>query len=361
LKKVTPSAIYAKTHYVIIDAIGVTKSLKTSSQPLITKPSIPLKDLAMSIVMGARDQDTVGSLAGRLARLNKQLDEKDQQRIKQQSGGLELGRIINNLLTAIDPDQIEAKAKELSSSSSEPSEAICQQAQEILVSQAANIFTGNMIDLLENIRRDKEQTIDHDNLDTVIHSGWDGDAKENAQNLIKEFQEYLELHRDNIEALTIFYSQPHRRREVTYEMIHEVLEKLRQDKPKLAPFRIWMAYAHLEEYRGSQPANELTAIIALIRRVSQIDEKLSNYSEIVRKNFQSWIMKRHKGHGEKFNDEQMAWLRMIRDHIITSFHVEKSDLDMAPFDSKGGLGKMYQLFEGRFESLILELNEALVI
>lgn len=359
LKKVTPSAISAKTHYVIIDAIGVTKSLKTSSQPLITKPSVPLKDLAMSIVMGARDQDTVASLAGRLARLNNQLEEKDQERIKQQSGGLELGAIINNLLTAIDPDQIEVKAKELNPSSSEPSETERLQAQELLVSEAANVLNGEMIELLENIRRDKEQTIDHENLDTVLRSEWDGDAKENAQNLIREFQEYLELHRDEIEALTIFYSQPQRRREITYYMIREVLDKLRQDKPKLAPLRVWMAYAHLEEYRGSQPANELTALVSLIRRVCQIDKQVSEYSETVRKNFQDWIMKRHSGHGEKFNEEQMAWLRMIRDHIITSFHMEKSDLDMAPFDSKGGLGKMYQLFGARFDDLILELNEAL--
>ena len=47
LKKVTPSAISAKTHYVIVDAIGVTKSLKTASTPLITKLGVPLKDLAM--------------------------------------------------------------------------------------------------------------------------------------------------------------------------------------------------------------------------------------------------------------------------------------------------------------------------
>jgi type I restriction enzyme, R subunit len=73
LKKVTPSALTAKTHYVIVDAVGVTKSLKTSSQPLITKPTVPLKDLAMGVMMGANDTDTVSSLAGRLARLNQQL------------------------------------------------------------------------------------------------------------------------------------------------------------------------------------------------------------------------------------------------------------------------------------------------
>ena len=77
LRKVTPSALSGKTHYVIVDAVGVTKSLKTASQPLITKPTVPLKDLAMGVMMGARDEDTVSSLAGRLARLNQQLDSAE--------------------------------------------------------------------------------------------------------------------------------------------------------------------------------------------------------------------------------------------------------------------------------------------
>ena len=50
---------------------------------------------------------------------------------------------------------------------------------------------------------------------------------------------------------------------------------------------------------------------------------------------------------------------MIRDHISTSFHLERDDLDMAPFDREGGLGKMYQLFGDRIDPLIAELNEAL--
>ena len=123
-----------------------------------------------------------------------------------------------------------------------PSDADCLRAQEILVGEAANVLNGEMVELLENIRRDKEQTIDHDNLDAVLRAERDGDAKENAQNLVKEFQEYLEIHRDEIEALSIFYSQPQRRREITYDMIRQVLDKLRQDKPKLAPLRVWMAY-----------------------------------------------------------------------------------------------------------------------
>jgi type I restriction enzyme R subunit len=79
----------------------------------------------------------------------------------------------------------------------------------------------------------------------------------------------------------------------------------------------------------------------------------------VRKNFQNWIMARHAGAGQKFNEAQMAWLQMIRDHIATSFHIEKDDLEMTPFDSAGGLGKMFQLFGDKTFPLIEELNEVL--
>jgi type I restriction enzyme R subunit len=76
LKKVTPTARYTKDHYVIVDAIGVTKSLKTDSRPLEKKPGVPLKDLLAAITVGARDEELFTTLANRLARLDKQLTEK---------------------------------------------------------------------------------------------------------------------------------------------------------------------------------------------------------------------------------------------------------------------------------------------
>ena len=361
LKKVSPSAVSGKTHYVIVDAIGVTKSLKTASQPLITKPSVPLKDLAMGVMMGVHDEDTVSSLAGRLARLNQQLDPAEKERIKAQAGGIGLTQIVGNLLAAIDPDRIQEKAREIEpvSDGAEPSPATCEKAQEQLVRDAASVFNGELIELIDSIRRDKEQTIDHDNLDTVLRAEWEGDAHENAEAMAQDFQHYLEANRDEIEALTIFYAQPHRRRELTYDMIREVFDRLKNDKPLLAPLRVWQAYTLLDEYKGQQPATELSALVALIRRVCGIDARVSPYSETVRRNFQNWIMTHHSGSGEKFNEEQMDWLRMIRDHIIDSFHLERDDLEMAPFDGKGGMGQMYKLFGDRMDDVIDELNEAL--
>ena len=361
LKKVSPSAVSGKTHYVIVDAVGVTKSRKTASQPLITKPSVPLKDLAMGVMMGARDEDTVSSLAGRLARLNRQLDPTEQERVKEQAGGIGLTNIIGNLLAAIDPDRIEAKAREIEpvSEDAEPSPAACDKAREQLADDAASVFNGELIELIDSIRRDKEQTIDHDNLDTVLRAEWDGDAHQNAEAMAQDFQQYLEANRDKIEALVIFYDQPHRRSELTYAMIREVFDRLKNDKPRLAPLQVWRAYALLDEYKGQQPAAELTALVALIRRVCGMDAKVSLYAETVRRNFQNWIMTRHSGGGEKFNEEQMEWLRMIRDHIVNSFHLDRDDLDTTPFDSKGGMGRMYKLFGDRMDDVIDELNEAL--
>ena len=361
LRKVTRSAVSAKTHYVIVDAVGVTKSLKTASQPLISKPTVPLKDLAMGVMMGARDEETVSSLAGRLARLDRQLDSAEQERIKEKAGGVKLTQIAGNLLAALDPDRIDEKAREIEpvSEDAKPSPEVCDKAREQLVAVAAVVFNGELIELIDSIRRSKEQTIDHESQDSVLRAEWKGDARENAKAMIQDFQSYMEAHRDEIEALTIFFSQPHRRQELTYAMIREVFDKLKSDKPLLAPLRVWRAYALLDEYKGGQPASELTALVALIRRVCGIDATLSPYVETVRRNFQQWIMTRHRGAGEKFNEEQMEWLRMIREHIITSFHLERDDLDMAPFDGKGGLGRMYKLFGDRMDGVIDELNAAL--
>jgi type I restriction enzyme R subunit len=115
----------------------------------------------------------------------------------------------------------------------------------------------------------------------------------------------------------------------------------------------------LDEYKGTQPANELTALVALIRRVCGLDAKIAPYGETVKRNFQTWIMQRHSGAGEKFTGEQLEWMHMIRDHIATSVHIDREDLDLAPFDAKGGLGKMYQLFGAEMDNVLKEMNEAL--
>ena len=221
------------------------------------------------VMMGVRDEDTVSSLAGRLARLEKQLDPPEQHRIADAAGGTPLPVIIGDLLNAINPDTVEKRACEIAQlpEGSDPGGDARNQARDELVGLAANVFTGELIELIDSIRRDKEQTIVHDDLDTLTAAGWAGDTTENAKLLTQEFAEYLNEHRDDIDALNIYFQTPARRSEVSYAMIKALLERLRQDRLKLAPLRVWQAYAYLEKYQGDNPVSDLTALVALVRRV----------------------------------------------------------------------------------------------
>ena len=358
LRKVTPSARGAKTHFVIIDAVGVTRSLKTDSRPLERKPGVPLKDLLYGAMMGMHDEDTLTTLANRLARLNQQLDEPERAQIAT-AAGKPLPQITRDLLAAVDPDLIEARARELAGGLG-PGEEQRQQAREALAQEATAVFTGELNELIEGIRRSHEQIIDEQNLDRLLRAEWDGEARENAQKLARDFEDYLREQRDELTALRIFFDQPWRRREVTYGMLKEVLARLRRDRPHLLPMRVWRAYAQLDALPpNASPKSELTALVALIRRVTGLDETLTPFDETVNRNFKRWVFRRHQGAGQKFNEEQMAWLRMIRDHIAASHHLQREDLELEPFDQAGGLGRMWQLFGEQMDGVIAEMNEAL--
>ena len=73
----------------------------------------------------------------------------------------------------------------------------------------------------------------------------------------------------------------------------------------------------------------------------------------------TYIFQQNKGQHNRFSKEQIDWLRMIKDHVTSSYHIEIDDLDYTPFDAKGGRGKMYQLFGNQMNDIINELNEVL--
>jgi len=56
----------------------------------------------------------------------------------------------------------------------------------------------------------------------------------------------------------------------------------------------------------------------------------------------------------------MEWLRLIRDHIAASLAIEPEDLDLTPFDRRGGLGRFYEVFGDQYEEILKEMNVELV-
>ena len=365
LRRVTRTAKHTKTHFVIVDAVGATKSKKTDSRPLESKPTVALKDLLGAVTMGVQDEDLFTSLANRLIRLDKKLTENEKTKFAELSGGKTINSIARDLLTAYDPDVVESKSEVLIKAipvadySPARVEEIIKQVQSELASDAARPFTGELNEYIENVRKTHEQIIDIVNVDRVVRSEWDTFTEDKAKDVARNFREYMEANKDEIIALSIYYNQPYRRREVTFKMIKELLDKLKLEEPTLAPLYVWDAYAKLEDVRDDSPKNELVALVSLIRRVTGIDQQLTRYDKTVDKNFQTWVFRKQAG-PLKFNEDQMNWLRMIKDHVASSFHVEIEDLDYTPFDAHGGRGKMYQLFGDEMTEILSELNEALV-
>jgi len=222
LKKVTPTAKFTKDHFVIVDAVGVIKSCKTDSRPLEKKPGVPLKDLLNAVTVGNRDEDLFSSLASRLSRLEKQISEQEKQQFAAMANGKSLNQVVKELLNAYNPDVIDdLKTRvetELAGESPDKKEEAFNKLHDELKEKAAEVFTGELSNYIDDVRRAHEQTIDITNPDTLLNQGWAKDSKERAENIVADFTTWIEQHKNEITALQIFYSQPFRRRELTREI-----------------------------------------------------------------------------------------------------------------------------------------------
>jgi type I restriction enzyme R subunit len=369
--KGTPSAKFTKDHFVIIDAIGVESSQKTDSRPLEKKPGISLKDLLQNVAMGNRQEDILSSLANRLLRLDKQINETEKGNFEERANGNTIPQVVKQLLNAYDPDTIESIKSKVKSDKPGAApieiEAAINQEHSKLIEEAVSVFHNpELRNYIIDVRKKYDQVIDGINIDEVINIGWVKDQQAAASATISDFTKWIEAHKDEITALQIFYGQPYQRRELTFKMIKDLYDKIVTEQPLLAPMQVWKAYQNVVTLSLSKgdnilvsPKNELIALVSLIRKVTGIDNTLVPYDKTVDKNFQTWVFKKQAGTTIKFTEEQMQWLRMIKDYVASSFHVAKEDFELDPFNKNGGLGKMWQLFGDKTDEIIEELNEVL--
>ena len=342
-KYLNPSAVSNKSRFVVVDAVGVTQSLKTESRSMERKPGVSLKDLMMSVVMGARDEDTLTTLAGRLTRLDKELTPTEQKKYTEVSGGLTLSDTAKALVAAFNEDYVAQSGKT---------------QEELMETAVTPFYKPELRDFILDARKAHDQIIDDVNIDTVNTAAWDIDFAKQANDDISTFRQFIKENKDEITALTILYSGAWRTRPLTLQMIEEVHEALR--KRNLSTERLWGAYsyANKEKVKVKSPVSKLIDIISLLRFELGITTELVPYSETVNYNFMRWTMAKNAG-PVQFTEEQMNWLRMIKDFITNSMAITAEDLELAPFSRFGGLGRFYSLFGDGYRELLDEINIAL--
>lgn len=343
LKGVTPNA-EVKNHFYLIDAVGVTESKKTISQPLERKKSVSFKRLLEDVAGGAIDEDTLSTLAGRISRLEANLEKSDIQKVQELTQGKTLSKIANEIMDTIDYDLIENKTeKEI----------------EQLRDEAVRPFNQPALrQLLLDLATKSKLVIDVYSTDEVITSEF---SLKKAQDTIKSFKDFIEQNKDKIDALSIIYNTQYKTRHLTYEKIRELSNKLATEIPPLEITGIWHAYKLIEQDKvknTKDPAKLLTNLVQLVRFTIGKDDTLEDFSSVANSRFELWKGRQIK-RGVEFSQEQKELLTIIKDYIVANAYVNADDMQDALSD-KGGIFKARQAFGQELDSILDDLSLALV-
>jgi type I restriction enzyme R subunit len=349
LRQVTPDA-EEKTRFVLVDATGVTESMKHVSQPLDRERKIGFDRLVDEVAAGRRDDNALSTLAVRLAALDRKLEDKTREVIAKAAGGLEPKALAHKLLDAIDPDTIEREAA--------ARRVTPEAAADALKEEACRPFDDpDLRRLLKDIKRQTEIRIDTISTDAVISSGYDAVR---AQDTAERFRQFLAEHRDTLTALQILYARPHGTRRLDRAAIDELRDAMRRPPWLLEPFEIWRAYKRLDDDRvKGNPARALSDIVMLVRYALGAATTLEPLPATIAGRFNLWLGREERA-GRTYTQTQRAWLFAIRDFIAVNVDITPEDLMDAPdFAAQGGLLRAHALFGDRLRPILEELPRVL--
>jgi type I restriction enzyme, R subunit len=341
-----------KTHFVIVDAVGVVDQEKFDPKTLDRKPGKSFEKLMTALAVGAYDEDDLSSLAGRLSRLDRQIDEEGRQKIKTVSKGYTIKDLTNLLLDAIDPDKLIEVADQ--------ENITTEEAQRKLYELAVRPFGGNpkLRQVLQDVKTRSEMVLDEVSMDRVIDTGYSQEDTAKARQLVGNFKAFLEENKDEITALEILFSQPFGQQALNFEQVKELAAVLEQPPNTFTTEGLWRAYHQLEKdkVRGVNAKRVLTDVVSLVRHAVELEDELAPYPEIVENRYQEWIVDQETS-GKQFSEEQRWWLNKVAEHIGVNLIISAEDFNYGEFFNKGGQVKAVQLFGEKLDSILLDINK----
>lgn len=368
LQSVTPDARH-KTHFVIVDAVGVCEDEKAATKPMDRKPSVPLDKILNLVAAGAASDEIVSTLASRLSRLDQEVDPFQQAAIQKSSGGKTLADLSAGLLKSIDPDaNTELAVQKFNvpeGPNGEPPEPIEEQINEVEREQMASALKPfhdpKLRDAILAAKRSLEQIIDEQTPDQLLRAGFDAQALEKAKSMLTSFRKFIEDNKDEIEALQVMYSVPYRAG-LKFHQVKELAAKLNQPPFFVDPnqpeslTRLWQAFELVEPDKvKGKGGKKLVDVIAMVRHAINPNTQLTPMDMTVEERYQQWMAEKQSA-GITFTADQRNWLDAIKDHIAASLNIEQDDLEEVPFNTIGGLGRAYELFGDELAAILDELN-----
>ena len=360
LQGVTADA-FAKTRFVIVDCVGATEQEFAETVPMDRKRSESLASLLKSIAVSVPDEDTVMTLASRLARLDRELTNEERETLTTMAAGASLKALATGLLAACDPDRHEATARVAAGLSGDatPTEAQVAAAATSLREAAVKPLAANpaLREEILRLRAAKEQVLDEVTKDRVILAGFDAAATTRAKSLVTSFEQFVQENKDELTALQILYNRPYKQR-LRYEDIRELSDRIQAPPRSWTPDLLWEAYRVLDKsrVRGSG-TTMLTNLVNLVRFAMHQDNTLVPFTETAQERFDAWLAQQ-ANKGRTFTAEQRSWLEAIKDHLSANLDVTAEDFDYPPFAQRGGLGAAIRVFGDELPLVLAQVTEA---
>ena len=298
LQGVTPDA-ESKTHFVIVDAVGVCERDKTISLPLNRKPLVSTEKLLQMVAMGMVHPDLVSSLASRLARLGRQVDKPQAVRIAKAAEGASLGALTGALLASIDPEVTHKAAVERFdlAGDEDPTGDQLDAVEREHIRQALKPFTKPglrkaIIEVLQSLY----QIIDEAAIDVLLDFGHSEAAVASARSKLDDFQRFIDENKDEIEALRILYNRPYRAG-LRYEHVKELRDALRNPPVGIhdPANGLWRLYEALEpEQVKGRGGSALVDLVAIVRHAIEPDQPLVPVAEQVQARYREWLAEKER-------------------------------------------------------------------
>lgn len=369
LQAATPDA-ERKTHFVIVDAVGVVEHPKVDVGTLDRKRSLPLDKLLEAVAFRMVDEEMLSSLAVRLARLAGQLTDDERDRVAEASGGKSLRALSHGLLDALDPDRAHDRAQEQADGAEPTPDQVEAARAELLEAAIAPFDNPDLRKLLTSIKARTEQVIDRVTRDRLIGAGYSAEDTERARQMVASFYAFLQENRDEITALQIIFGQPYSQQRLTYEQVKELAARIEMPPNVWTTEALWWAYAQLErdKVRGVGAKRVLTDLVSLVRHAVQTEDELIPYPDLVRRRYRDWLEMQEarpepgrRAGGRTFTEEQRWWLDRIAETIGVNLSVTSDDFQVGELFSRGGWIAAKRLFGAELPVLLEELNEVLVV